>query len=192
MGTEDNGGDIRFQSRDADSMFKVSNEAESYFGSGWDPLVSLSQSENFGPQNGFSNPAYQVVIENQALSSSSHLVLYQSDSVGFGEMVPKLSCFGSGSFSEMVNSFGLPECGQMGYSQNKEGGNGKALLIGTESQEECLNSEAKVSTNEKKRRRMPGSHPPSNLNKVSSSSYKLWNQLILKIFALLSVWDYLI
>lgn len=194
MGTEDNG-DMRFQHRDgddmlncpssvmnsnplsdkvvgmtmsSDSMFKASNGAVPYFSSGWDPLVSLSQSENFGAHSGFSNAAYPVVLENQAISSTSHLVHYQPDS-GLGEMMPKLSCFGSGSFSEMVNSFGLPECGRMNYSQNKEGGTGKALITGTHSEEECRSSEDKSSPNGKKKRRTSESHSPFNSNKVKLS-----------------------
>ncbi|BBG95128.1 basic helix-loop-helix DNA-binding superfamily protein [Prunus dulcis] len=87
------------------SMFKPSNGADPFFGSGWDPIVSLSQSDNFGGSSvvshrEFSNPPYPVALENPGMSSTSHLVQYPSDS-SYVEMVPKLPCFGSGSFSEM-------------------------------------------------------------------------------------------
>ncbi|KAM7516959.1 hypothetical protein LguiA_006542 [Lonicera macranthoides] len=161
MGTEDNG-DMGFANRVGDgiikcpssvmdtnvamssgSMFKSSNGANPFFGSAWDPLVSLSQSENFGgsssiPRNEFTNPPYPAVLENhQAINSFSHLVHYQSDS-GLGEMVPKLPFLGSGRFSEMVGSFGLSDCGQItsnacpqNYPQNIE----KASKNGTNSEE---------------------------------------------------------
>ncbi|CAI9115979.1 OLC1v1017014C2 [Oldenlandia corymbosa var. corymbosa] len=145
MGTEDSG-DMGFQQSGGDSvlncpssgmdtnsmsdkvagmamcsestMFKSSTGVDPFYGSGWDPLVSLNHGENFGGStvvphhNEFANSHYQVAFHNQAISSSSHLVHYQSSS-GLGDMVPKIPSFGSGGFSEMVNSFGLPECGQI-------------------------------------------------------------------------------
>lgn len=174
MSTEDHG-DMRFHHRDGDgllnvpssvmstnplsdkvagkamgsaSMFKAINGPDP-FGSGWDPLASLNQSENFGGHSSYSGPGYSV--DNQAISGTSHLVHYQSDS-GLGEMVPKLSCFGSGSFSEMINSYGIPDCGQMSYSLNK-GGMEKAMLTGTHSRKECQIPEDKISPDRKNKRK---------------------------------------
>ncbi|GMY14908.1 transcription factor bHLH74, partial [Fagus crenata] len=81
------------------SMYKPSNGADPFFGSGWDPLVSLSQSENFGGSSMVSHgeyPPYPVVMENQGISTTSHLVQYPSSS-SFVELVPKLPCFGMSS-----------------------------------------------------------------------------------------------
>lgn len=99
-------------------LFKPSNEANPFFNSNWDPLISLSQSENFDgssmiQHSGFSTLPYPVVMDNQGMHSTttSHLPHYPSDP-NFIDMGPKLSCFGSGNFSEMVGSFGLPDCTQ--------------------------------------------------------------------------------
>ncbi|KAK3030227.1 hypothetical protein RJ639_038350 [Escallonia herrerae] len=192
MGTEDSG-DMRFPHRSDDSilncpnslsekvagvamssagsMFKPSNRADPFFGSGWDPLISLSQGENFGgssvvPRGDFSNPAYPVGLENQAGSTTSHLVHY-------GEMMPKLPCFVSGSFAEMVNSFGLPECGQVpssgcppNYPQNKEGGTEKASTNGAHSQEEDG-----ASPKWRRKRRASESHSPFSSNKNAEGEH---------------------
>lgn len=151
------------------SMYKPSNGADPFFGSGWDPLVSLSQSENFGGSSMVSHgeyPPYPVVMENQGICTTSHLVQYPSSS-SFVELVPKLPCFGSGSFSEMVNSFGLPECSQIGnsgcpqnYASNKEVGIGRTSTNGAESKDDHQNSgEGAIgsSPNAKRRKRVPDS-----------------------------------
>ncbi|PIN21241.1 hypothetical protein CDL12_06058 [Handroanthus impetiginosus] len=74
------------------------NGVDLFYGSNWDPFVSLSQSGSFAnstmvPQNAFSNP--------NLLQNPSHLVHLPSDSV-----LPTIPSFGSGSLSEMVSSFG--------------------------------------------------------------------------------------
>ncbi|KEH39988.1 transcription factor bHLH74 isoform X2 [Medicago truncatula] len=79
--------------------------------SAWDnPLVSLSQAHTFGgssmvSHNEFANAnsSYNpLVLENQGMSSTSHLVQYSN----LGGMIHKIPSYGSGSFSEMVGSFG--------------------------------------------------------------------------------------
>ncbi|CAL5206131.1 unnamed protein product [Lathyrus oleraceus] len=80
--------------------------------SAWDnPLVSLSQAHTFGgssmvSHNEFANTnsTYNpLVLENhQGMSSTSHLVQYSN----LGGMIHKVPSYGSGSFSEMVGSFG--------------------------------------------------------------------------------------
>nr|WIE96148.1 basic helix-loop-helix transcription factor [Loropetalum chinense var. rubrum] len=121
----------------------------------------------------FTNSTYPVVMENQGISRNSHIVQYPSSDSSLVELVPKLSCFGSGSFSEMVGSFGLPECGQtaantgcpQNYSQNKDGdGTEKASTNG----EDCQISEEGAlgaSPNGKRRKRVIDSHSPFNCNK---------------------------
>ncbi|XP_019072101.1 transcription factor bHLH74 isoform X3 [Vitis vinifera] len=160
------------------SMYKSSNGGDPFFGSGWDPIVSLSQNENFGgssmvSHSEFANSAYPVVLENQGIGSTPHLVLYPSNS-SLVEMVPKLPCFGSGSFSEMVASFGLPECGQTANSgcppnfpPNKEGLTEKSLN-GAQSQEGHQISEGDAvdaSPSGKRRKSSFDPRPPLNTSK---------------------------
>ncbi|KAA8538262.1 hypothetical protein F0562_027915 [Nyssa sinensis] len=160
-------------------LFKSPNGADPFFSSGWDPLVSLSQSENFAgssmvPQSEFSNPPYPVVLGNQAISSTSHLVHYPSNS-GLVELVPKLPSFGSGSFSELVGSFGLRECGQItntgclpNYSPSKEGGTEKTSTDGAHSQEDYQVSDEgamRASPNGKRKKGELEYHSPLNPNK---------------------------
>ncbi|PON65564.1 Basic helix-loop-helix transcription factor [Parasponia andersonii] len=155
------------------SMFRPSNGQDPFFGSGWDPLVSLSQSENLGGSSmvshgEFCNPPYPVVLENQGMSSSSQLVQYPSDS-NFVEMVPKFPCFGNGGFTEMVGSFGLPQCAEIAstgcpsnYTLNKEKGSERTSTIGGQSQDGCQNSDGGMgsSPNGKRRKRAPDSSSP--------------------------------
>ncbi|KAL0366299.1 UNVERIFIED_CONTAM: Transcription factor [Sesamum radiatum] len=95
----------------SESMFKPPNGLDPFYSSsGWDPVISEDQSGNFGNssmvlQNEFANPNYPVLLENQTMGSSSHLVHFPSDS-GLVGMVPKIPSFGSGSFSDIVSSFG--------------------------------------------------------------------------------------
>lgn len=159
------------------SVFKPSNGPDPFFGSGWDPLVSLSQSENFGGSSmvshcELSNPPYSVVLENQGMNS---IVQHPSDS-SFVEMVPRLPCFGSGSFSEMVGSFGLPECAGIGYSgcppnfnPNKEKGAERASMFGAQTQDCCETEDAGIgsSPSGKRRKRVLDSNPPFSPNKVN-------------------------
>ncbi|GFZ10132.1 basic helix-loop-helix (bHLH) DNA-binding superfamily protein [Actinidia rufa] len=92
---------------------RSSTGGENFFGSGWDPIVSMNQSESFGSEFG-NSPYSSVILGNQTIPSSSHLVHYPSDSShGLVEMVPKFPFFGSESFSEMVGSFALPDCAQI-------------------------------------------------------------------------------
>ncbi|CAK9316465.1 unnamed protein product [Citrullus colocynthis] len=83
----------------------------SFYGSGWDPLVSFGQSENFGAASSmvsshgeFSN-SFPVVLENHGGSGTAQQgVQYPTDL----EMSTKLPCFGSGNYSDMFgSSFGL-------------------------------------------------------------------------------------
>lgn len=161
------------------SIFKPSNGANTFFASAWDPLVSLSQSENFGgssmvSQGEVSNQPYPVVLENQGMNSASHLVQYPSDS-SFVDMVPKLPCFGSGSFSEMVGSFGLPECSGIAntgchpnYKPNNEKGTERASAIGAHSQNGRETEDGGIGSSPigKRRKRVVDSNSPFSPNKV--------------------------
>ncbi|KAG6402578.1 hypothetical protein SASPL_134775 [Salvia splendens] len=116
MGSEGGGGRV-FQHRGGGGMGGTNSASDKvsgvtmcsesmFYGSNWDPIVSLSQSGNFGnssivSQSEFANP---LMLENQAMGGS--LAQFHSDS-GLVDLVPRLPNFGSGSsFSEMVTSFG--------------------------------------------------------------------------------------
>lgn len=103
------------------AMSSIRNASDPFFGSGWDPIVSLSQSESLGgsssmvSHSGFANSHYPLLMENQGIGGTSHLSHYQSDS-SFIELVPKLPGYGSGNLSEMVGSFNMPQCSQIANS----------------------------------------------------------------------------
>lgn len=88
-------------------------------GSGWDPMVSLTQSGNFGASmvthdeltksSSFSN-----LIESQGISNS-HLVNYPSDP-NLAQMLPKLPMFGGRNFPDIANHFGLSGGSQTPHS----------------------------------------------------------------------------
>ncbi|GLT62961.1 hypothetical protein SLA2020_355610 [Shorea laevis] len=164
------------------SMYKPSNGADPFFGPGWDPnsMASLSHSENFGgssmvSQGEFPNSQYSAVMENQGIGSNSHFSQYPSHS-SFVELVPKLQCFGSGNFSEMVSSFGIPQSSQImdgGFPPNyvpnqQEGGNERTSTNGEQSHEERQVSEEGAigaSPNGKRRKRVPESNSSLNSSK---------------------------
>ncbi|KAL3840510.1 hypothetical protein ACJIZ3_025101 [Penstemon smallii] len=110
-----------------------------FYGSNWDPIGSLNQSGIYGnsSQNEFVNP---------------HLVQFPSDS-NLVDMVLKNPSFGSGSFSEIVGSFG-----HSNFAQSNGIGGQRAITNVTNSQERCLNSEDGVlgaSPNGKRKRKVP-------------------------------------
>ncbi|XP_022768605.1 transcription factor bHLH74-like isoform X2 [Durio zibethinus] len=157
------------------SMYnKPSNTSDPFFGSGWDPIVSLSQSESLGcssmvSHSEFANSQYPLLIENQGMSSTSHFSQYQSDP-SFVELVPKLPGFGGGNLSEMVGPFSLPQCSQIANSRcppnnalNSEVGNERTSKNSTRSLDEQQISEEGVvgaSPNGKSRKRVPESNSP--------------------------------
>ncbi|XVF39762.1 hypothetical protein PTKIN_Ptkin01aG0058400 [Pterospermum kingtungense] len=157
------------------SMYnKPSNASDPFFGSGWDPIVSLSQSESLGGSSMFShcefaNPRYPLLMENQGISGTSHYSQYQSDP-SFVELVPKLPGFGSGNLSEMVGHFSLPQTSQIAnirqspnYARNHEGGNERASTNSPHSRDEHRHLEeggTGASPNGKSRKRVPESSSP--------------------------------
>nr|WAK86090.1 transcription factor bHLH44 [Nothapodytes nimmoniana] len=160
---------------------KLLNVAEPYLDSSWDPLVSQTQNQTYASSsmvthNAFASLPYNPgVLDNQSISSSSHLVHYLSDSV-FVEMVPKFPCFGSGNFSEMVSSFGLAQSDQItgvdcpqNYAQNKEGDNEKPSIFGTKYQEWQISEAGSVgaSPDGKRKRKASESHFLVNPSKNS-------------------------
>ncbi|KAK7383263.1 hypothetical protein VNO78_28937 [Psophocarpus tetragonolobus] len=148
------------------SMAKPSDVANPFLASSaWDPLVSLSQAQTFGGSSMVShsefanaNSSYPLVLENQGMSNTSHLVQYMSDS-NLGGMVPKVHSYASGGFSEMVGaaSFGQHGSGDVAntgypphYNPIKE-----APINGEQSQVEDSIPEEEV----------PGSTPSGNRRK---------------------------
>ncbi|XP_019174885.1 PREDICTED: transcription factor bHLH74-like isoform X2 [Ipomoea nil] len=140
MGTEDNNGDMGLQQHRANVSISMAMSSESSFrspptgmdslsfcASGWDPMVPVNQSLH-----------YPVAIDNQPMSSTSHLVHY-----------PSGPAFGNEGFSEMVSSFGLPDC-RLNYMHNIGVATNRPFSRGQHSQEDCLNLEE--ATMGKKRR----------------------------------------
>ncbi|XP_061372036.1 transcription factor bHLH74-like isoform X2 [Gastrolobium bilobum] len=111
--------------------------------SAWDPLVSLSQIQTFEgspmvSHGKFAHSSYPLALENQGMSSNSHLVQYMSDS-NIADMVPKVSSYGSGSFSEMVDSIGQPGSGDIankGYQPNYNPNNEMGIERGPKNNEQ--------------------------------------------------------
>ncbi|KAE9588486.1 hypothetical protein Lal_00003000 [Lupinus albus] len=110
--------------------------------SAWDPLVSLSQAQTFGGSSMVShsdfgrNSSYPLGLENQGMSSTSHLVQYMSES-NLGDMVSKVPSFGSGNFSEIVGTFGQPGFGDIANTNSEYRPNynmNKDAIIGEQSQ----------------------------------------------------------
>ncbi|KAI3460125.1 hypothetical protein Pfo_016788 [Paulownia fortunei] len=148
MATDSISDNVARMSMCSESMFKSPSGIDPFYSSGWDPIVSGNQTGNYlgnssmVHQNEFANPHYPVVLENQTMGSSSHLVHFTSDS-GLVDMVPKIPSFGSGSFSEMVSSFEhMDESGcHSNFPQNQVGGIQRASTNTADSQEHCQNSE---------------------------------------------------
>lgn len=121
-------------------MGSEDNGVNPFYGSGWDPMVTLNQSATFGnssmvPQTEFGNAQF---LENQMMGHSSQLVHhFQSDPSLIG-MLPKMPSYGSGSFSEMVSSFGhIAESGSHpSFNQNNVVG----IQTVSNSKERCQNS----------------------------------------------------
>ncbi|CAL0323718.1 unnamed protein product [Lupinus luteus] len=113
--------------------------------SAWDPLVSLSQAQTFGGSSMVShsdfgrNSSYPLVLEDQGMSSISHIVQYMSES-NLRDMVSKVPSYGSGNFSEIVGTFGQPGFGDIAdteyrpdYNVSKDAGNEMVPIIGEQS-----------------------------------------------------------
>ncbi|WCJ35600.1 basic helix-loop-helix (bHLH) DNA-binding superfamily protein [Euphorbia peplus] len=81
-----------------------------YFSSAWDPVVTSFGGSSMVSQSEFTSAAAYEGI------SSSHLVHYPPDST-YVEILPKYPSYGSGSFSEMVGSFGLTDCSQIANNE---------------------------------------------------------------------------
>lgn len=152
------------------AMFKNSSTGvETFYGSGWDPLVSLNHhhggSSSVIPHSEFPNSHYPVILGNQSVgSTSNHLVHYSCDS-SLVDMVPKIPSFGSGSFSDIVGSFGLPDCGQV---TAETGSHLNVSNKGISYQEDCQNSDGGLgcSSNGKRKRKASDSPSPLHLKKV--------------------------
>ncbi|XP_038896915.1 transcription factor bHLH74 [Benincasa hispida] len=150
----------------------------SFFGSGWDPLVSLGQSENFGGASSmvsshgeFSN-SFPVVLENHGGSVTTQQgIQYPTDL----EMGTKLPCFGSGNYSDMFGSFGL--AGQIlgGCSSNYRNGETNNNTAQTSQENLPLSGEETAvgsSPNGKIRKRALDSTLPFSPNKKSDMKLK--------------------
>ncbi|GMI77285.1 CRY2-interacting bHLH 4 [Hibiscus trionum] len=154
------------------SMYtKPSNSSDPFFGSGWDPIVSLSQSESLVGSSmvshgEFANSRYPLLMENQGICGTSHFSQYQSNP-SFVELVSKPPGFGNGNLLETVSPMSLPQSSQVAsirggpsYGLNHEGGVERASTNSTQSGEDHHISEGVVgaSPNGKWRKRVPESN----------------------------------
>ncbi|KAI3888095.1 hypothetical protein MKW92_012469 [Papaver armeniacum] len=98
----------------------------SYFGTGWDPMLSLAHSGG-GPS--MASQHHQIPISPYGMygNQGGHPVQFPNDPRFIG-LAPKLPCFGSGNFSEIAGSFGGSERSQIAnsgcpsnYTSNKDG-----------------------------------------------------------------------
>ncbi|GAU26924.1 hypothetical protein TSUD_05940 [Trifolium subterraneum] len=146
--------DISSVSNMAKSSSEVPNHHHFLGSSAWEnPLISLSQAHTFGgssmvSHNDFANAnsTYNpLVLENQGMSSTSHLVQYSN----LGGMIHKIPSYGSGSFSEMIGTFGQHGSGgdhvantsgypipPHHYNHIKDAGNQRGQFNGEQSQVE--------------------------------------------------------
>ncbi|KAJ8773303.1 hypothetical protein K2173_028480 [Erythroxylum novogranatense] len=149
-----------FRSRD-ESVINCSSgmSTNPFFASGWDNVVSLGQHENLEgstilSQGEFTNSSYSALVENQGISSNTHLFSYPSD--------PSLvELAGSGNFSDIVGSYCLTGSGQIpstkcppAYDINKEGrriANNKQSCDGLQQLEAAAFG---ASSNEKRRKQV--------------------------------------
>ncbi|KAI3896690.1 hypothetical protein MKW92_009087 [Papaver armeniacum] len=105
---------------------KSTHEVDSFFHTGWDPLVTLPQTMEFkgsllDSHHQIGIPSLNVdLLENQRIANSSHLVLYPSDPNLVG-LEPKLPSFGSGSFIQMLAPFCIPESHQLVHADSLPG-----------------------------------------------------------------------
>lgn len=149
----------------------------SVYDSGWDPMVSLSQSGNFGAVSSIvsqgnltKSSTYPLLLESHGISSSSHLVNYPCDP-NLAQMLPKHLMFGSGSFPEFVNPFGLHGGIQnsnapfsQNYASNTSGIDEKPSPNAVQSDRDCQISEGKaagVSPDGKRKRDIEPPSPPT-------------------------------
>ncbi|GMJ15258.1 CRY2-interacting bHLH 4 [Hibiscus trionum] len=155
------------------SMYnKPSNSLDPFVGSGWDPIVSLSQSENLVgssvvSHSEFANSHYPPLMENQGICGTSYFSQYQSNP-SFVELVPKLPGYGSGNLSEMVGPLSLLQSSQVAnsrggpsYALNHEGGIERDSTNSTQSNEDRQISDEGVvgaASNGTRRKRVPESN----------------------------------
>ncbi|XP_012068165.1 transcription factor bHLH74 isoform X2 [Jatropha curcas] len=183
--TSDNNDGMAFQSGGQSVMNCQSSgmTTNPFFASpAWDPVVSLGQHDSFGgssmvTQTEFTNSSYPVVMENQGITTTSHLVHYPSDS-SYVELVPKFPSYGSGSFSEMVSSFHLTDCGPQiantgshpNYASNKDPNSERTVTNGAQSQEDHQLTEDHIlgaSPDGKRRKRLAEPNSAFDPNKTA-------------------------
>ncbi|KAG9147156.1 hypothetical protein Leryth_005390 [Lithospermum erythrorhizon] len=140
MDTEDNGvGD------NSESIFKNHNGVDPFNGSGWDQLISMNQSSNFGDggssvvhESELFDSHYPVMLEHQAINVYSHMVAKMPS-----EMIT--SSFRSSLMPPKINN------------QSPVNAHGSSQIVGDEP--------ADSSPNVKRKRKGSESHSPFNSSK---------------------------
>ncbi|KAK9002877.1 hypothetical protein V6N11_060453 [Hibiscus sabdariffa] len=165
MASENNDDDMGLAMSSISMFNKPSNTSDPFFSSGWDPIVS--QSESLAGSSMASH--HHLVMENHGICGTSHVSQYQPDP-SFVELVPKLSSFDGGNFFQMVGPLGLPQCNQIAnnrcppnYALYVEGGNERGLTNALPSLDEHRISEEGLvgsSPNGMIRKRAPESDSP--------------------------------
>ncbi|XP_065847592.1 transcription factor bHLH74 isoform X2 [Euphorbia lathyris] len=107
----------------------------------------------------------------QGISSTSHLVHYPPDS-SYLELLPKFPSYGSGSFSDMVGSFGLTDCSQIAntccdpnYTSNKAASNERTITNDVEDRQLSEEHVVGASPDGRRRKRLTESSSPYDPNK---------------------------
>ncbi|MCL7025259.1 hypothetical protein MKW94_001981 [Papaver nudicaule] len=175
------------------SISKSTNGADSFFHTGWDPVSQAMEFKGsiMDSHHQIGIPSLNVdLLENQRIGNSSHHVLYPSDP-NLMELEAKLPSFGSGSFTDMLAPFCIPESRQFvhagslpGFPSNKEttgntnSGSGKVADHGVIFQEEVpVANECgrKPLYNGKKRKRVPD-NPTGDTHSQLHSTQSMENE----------------
>ncbi|XP_057532408.1 transcription factor bHLH74-like isoform X1 [Amaranthus tricolor] len=165
------------------SMNTRSMKLTSVYGSGWDSMVSLSQTDNFGASASMVSHAeliksssYPLLMENHGISST-HLVNYSNPNVA--QMLPKLPMLGNKNYTDIANPFdvsgGLHTLNApfpQNYASGRSGLDEKESVDVTQAKRGCQFVEERtvgVSPNGKRKR---GTDSPSLEENTTGELYK--------------------
>lgn len=150
-------------------MNSRSMDLTSVYGSGWDPMVSISQRGSFGASSMVSHgeltksSSYPILMESHPQGiSSSHLVHYPSSDPSLAHMLPKLPMLGGRNFTDIGSPFGLSGGSQISnalfpqnYGANKSGLKERQSMNVTQAERGCQMADGMavgVSPNGKRKR----------------------------------------
>jgi len=154
----------------------------SAYGSGWDPIVSLSQSGSFGGVSSIvsrgdltKSTSYPMLLDTQGIGTSPQFGNYPFDP-NLGQMMPKHAVFGGGNFAEIANPFGLPGSIQNpsvlfppNYATNKSRADEKSCADAGQAERERQIPEGRTAGLSPDGKRKRDSNSPCPPNKVISA-----------------------